>query len=302
MDTTKTGVIIRDGVVYGGGASRAADVTYDKSGAKTSVQSELDTLNENLGGFMFRVNEDGTEQKSIDGGETWTNFSKGAVKELLWVNPSPTSGFDAQTISLNLAEYEEFIIEFFATTRTDISYGKNIVTRVYAKKDDDFSYFGGGTYLSTGPSVRNFSINDNGITFELAYVNGGYTYNNWIIPTKIYGLKEGVPSALTTVKEQIFLKGDGNSFQFASMNDSNFVTHGARVGSVTNSVGNLFYYYTHYAGQTTPSTGASANILAIYANANGKYSVNGVMKEYLKDELIIDMNIKSSIYGLVCAY
>lgn len=48
MDTTKTGVIIRDGVVYGGGASQAANVTYDKSGTKTSVQSELDVLNSDI--------------------------------------------------------------------------------------------------------------------------------------------------------------------------------------------------------------------------------------------------------------
>ena len=68
-------------------------------------------LKEGLGGFSFKT-VDGKKQVSTDGGSTWENFSGGA--ELLWTNPSPTSAFPAQTLSIDLSNYDAVIVSIKA--------------------------------------------------------------------------------------------------------------------------------------------------------------------------------------------
>lgn len=152
-----------------------------------ATNQEVNALNENLGGFMFRVNEDGTEQKSIDGGETWTNFSKGTVKELLWVNPSPTSAFAAQTISLDLSEYEQVIIETLdgngagtGITYFDIPTTNWKLLSVGSK---------GTTWLDL---TRLAKVSIDGVTFSDRGSGKNLAYG---IPQKIYGLKQGIHSS-----------------------------------------------------------------------------------------------------------
>lgn len=107
--------------------------------------------------------------------------------DLLWTNASPTSEFQAQTISLNLSNYKIVFIVFS-------SYTVNINSRysVFASYIDD------GNYSASIPSSdlrrRNYTVSVNGISFSQgeAYENfGGTTYesNFFMIPTQIYGVK-----------------------------------------------------------------------------------------------------------------
>ena len=107
---------------------------------------------------------------------------------LLWTNPSPTSQFAGQKVSLNLTDYAGVIVEFNSD-----SYGI-FSSRSYLKKNEEIntSYFGAGFAKDTEGGVgRRYTINDTGVTFE----NGYYlknSNNGVMIPTKIYGVKEYV--------------------------------------------------------------------------------------------------------------
>lgn len=158
-----------------------------------ATNQEVNTLNENLGGFMFRVNEDGTEQKSIDGGVTWTNFSKGTVKELLWVNPSPTSDFGENTIYLDLSEYEYVLIIINWSTVDPYLYPETIT--MLSTNDDESSNVRhklGNTVIDENDRyTRNAKVYKNGIWFSNGITNGGGYDSRIAVPQKIYGLKQG---------------------------------------------------------------------------------------------------------------
>ena len=104
---------------------------------------------------------------------------------LLWTNPSPTSEFDAQKISLDLTEYAGVIIEYY-TNSTD----QTICSRVYVKKDDTRN--GAGFFDSTYNYCRNVTIDNTGVTFTVAKYKQYETINASILPYKIYGVKEYV--------------------------------------------------------------------------------------------------------------
>lgn len=110
--------------------------------------------------------------------------------DLLWTNPSPSSAFASQTISLNLSKYKFVYITFKRTTGTSIdsyamslflmkglsgiamSYGEayGIIFRDITSVTDSYIKFGGGSY-GTASKL--------GIT----------TDNNFGIPYKIYGIR-----------------------------------------------------------------------------------------------------------------
>ena len=102
---------------------------------------------------------------------------------LLWTNPSPTSEFAAQTISLNLTEYVGVIVEFYhGDTHQYVS------SRVYVKKTDNFSNkFGGGFVVDAAYAKNILALNNEGIQFD-----NGSPNNTSCIPYKIYGVKEYV--------------------------------------------------------------------------------------------------------------
>ena len=112
------------------------------------------------------------------------NSNLGGQAELLWTNPSLQSEFTAKTISLDLSEYEAIIVEFVM----DITNYLYTCCKVYAERTD-FDYYGGG-YSDTGTSShsRNFKVSDMGVTFRDAHRSGAKN-NNYVLPYKIYGLK-----------------------------------------------------------------------------------------------------------------
>lgn len=109
----------------------------------------------------------------------------GAKMDLLWTNPSPTSSFTAQTISLDLSNYDLVLI--FA--RRDASnYNYNINTLV--NRDGMVNMI--GTY-SSKLCTRGVTMTDSGLEFGAGFYATGYgtdtNDNNKNIPYKIYGIK-----------------------------------------------------------------------------------------------------------------
>lgn len=155
--------------------------TIDKLGDKVAaVESDIDELNQNLNNFSFRK-EDGKKQVSTDGGQTWENFSSGEEPTLLWTNSSPTSAFPAQTISLDLTDYDGILIEYRRYTSNP-----TITSRCYINKGE--TLYGAG--LSTYPAamVRKTTVNNNNVVFDSG-IESAITNNNGAIPTRIWGVK-----------------------------------------------------------------------------------------------------------------
>lgn len=107
---------------------------------------------------------------------------------LLWTNASPSSSFAAQTISLDLSDYDLILIVYnIAGTigkYTSAIYEKAVTNNVmsgyyhYADNTTVFQHF-----------ERKFYISDSSIKFEKAYLQGTEEQNFAAIPYKIYGIK-----------------------------------------------------------------------------------------------------------------
>lgn len=110
---------------------------------------------------------------------------------LLWENASPASGFDAQTISLDLSEYQFVLIYFdtHATTGTFKGYYSSTIAKV-GKPGLQCNNGEAGTYIIT----RAFAVTTNGIEFTLAFYAKTYAGElkntpNCLVPYQIYGIK-----------------------------------------------------------------------------------------------------------------
>lgn len=106
-------------------------------------------------------------------------------KKLLWTNPSPSSAFAGQTITLDLSDYDEIEIEYQDNQYVGIN--KSVSTTV-----------GASSYIFTtagGSGARQVTVNANSIEFGAgiyysSYGGGGSTTNNGVcIPSYIYGIK-----------------------------------------------------------------------------------------------------------------
>lgn len=126
---------------------------------------------------------DAVNKKFVD--DALANFESGMTTELLWQNASPGSNFSAQTVSLDLSEYDEIEVVYnHATTATfevrsrsavpGMAWGLSIVGYAYKRlatakttgvEFSDCNYF---------PSYGNTSDSD---------------ANNAVIPYRIYGIK-----------------------------------------------------------------------------------------------------------------
>ena len=111
-------------------------------------------------------------------------FSMGGVKlDLLWTNPSPTSNFTAQTISLTLADYDYLLIECTWAT----SFAGNLSYHI-CKNGVKSSLFGSNPTNTGVIGIRQATVSTSGVTISDAK-NGTTTANNIMIPTSIYGIK-----------------------------------------------------------------------------------------------------------------
>lgn len=110
-------------------------------------------------------------------------------RKLLWTNPSPTSAFSAQTISLDLSAYDDIEI-FFVGGATNNN---------YAAAEQKFPINSGQLltmFVSQATGVprpqRGLTITSTGIVFTAGGWTSGTTYTSndlYCVPLKIYGIK-----------------------------------------------------------------------------------------------------------------
>lgn len=111
------------------------------------------------------------------------------VKELLWNNPSPTTAFPAQTLSLDLSKYEGVIIRCAYSTGYNTDTQKPYQIFNYVPKDGVAHWM--STCLSSNGTgyywKRQATVTDSGITFSDANYGTSSAGNGYMIPTEIYG-------------------------------------------------------------------------------------------------------------------
>ena len=106
--------------------------------------------------------------------------------DLLWENPSPTSNFLAQTISLDLSSYKYIILN----VRLDAGDGDNEGTNIICLKELTSRINSTRTTLS----YRYVTVTDAGVKFSDARStntlgSSATVNNNYAIPYRIYGIK-----------------------------------------------------------------------------------------------------------------
>lgn len=141
-----------------------------------------------IGGLQFRDNE-GQAQYKVPNGE-WVNFSSGGAYESVWQDdtpPDPNIMFNAQTISVDLSDYEEVVIK---TRLSQYATYADIYEYALFKLDDVASVQERYVYAGLSNSVyhRKITISSNGIAFEDCRYNGqssGTGFNNNCVPVEI---------------------------------------------------------------------------------------------------------------------
>ena len=108
---------------------------------------------------------------------------KASIK-LLWENASPLSNFDAQTIELNLTEYDAVIITAIGDNDT-IQY---IVNPLFLRKGEKGELSSRYYRSYNSMQVRVVEVFDTGVKFHAGY-GGNANRTGVLMPNGIYGIK-----------------------------------------------------------------------------------------------------------------
>ena len=114
-------------------------------------------------------------------------YAQGGMKmDLLWTNPSPSSSFAAQTVALDLSEYNLILVQFLRATNTTSFRGTDISIVGSAST----GIIGGVDSVNSSVLSRSYESTTNGVTFALGRANNESSSDSaWCIPTYIYGIK-----------------------------------------------------------------------------------------------------------------
>lgn len=145
------------------------------------------------------------------GGAGGAEGSSSEYRKLLWTNPSPTSAFSAQTVSLDLSNYDDVEVEFMCWN-TEQQEMASVTVAIGAS----------GRMVSPLAvcAFRKFSVTSTGVAFETAQAYPYYgnwalaTQNNACIPYHIYGIKyeRVAPPQIDAVQEiEVAINGMGVS-------------------------------------------------------------------------------------------
>ena len=123
------------------------------------------------------------------GWSDWVRYitQKEAYREVkLWENASLSSSFPAQTIDLDLSEYDGVSILYYVDATTDVHRNTGRV----GKKQSGCMWY---VTASSGYRLhRVFTVSDTGISFDTATNTGTVAANKVCIPHVIYGIKGGI--------------------------------------------------------------------------------------------------------------
>ena len=109
----------------------------------------------------------------------------------LWINASPTSDFAAQTISLNLGDYEYVLVRYLYSTDYQ---SQNQIAIVKVGKEA-YLTFTGAVSTSIYVTQRTISVGSNSVAFgapaykTYASTSSPTTNNKYCIPVEIIGIK-----------------------------------------------------------------------------------------------------------------
>ena len=130
------------------------------------------------------------KNSNVDYDATWQDIviPEGISIELLWENAAPTSSFAAQTIELDLENYDLIMVEAsYVDTNDNALYFSQIAKNII--NNNITHSFSSGTSGSSSYSQHRYSkIVENGIAFADAKRNGSTT-NTACIPVRVYGIK-----------------------------------------------------------------------------------------------------------------
>ena len=113
------------------------------------------------------------------------SYGDSGLFHLVWENPNPTSSFAAQTIDVDLTDYDWFAIETRWSTSSDL-----VIPLCIYKVDESRHIISLSNDASnrTGGRQFTYSISNQSISFEGGYYNGSSSNVN-VIPIAIYGIK-----------------------------------------------------------------------------------------------------------------
>lgn len=113
---------------------------------------------------------------------TWIRATK-TTKVKLWENAKISSAFNAQTVSVDLSDYDGVEILYYVDSTTNIYQNTGFIK----KGLPGIMYY---VTASAGNRLhRNFTVNTTGIKFETAEASSGASAGGLCIPYQIYGIK-----------------------------------------------------------------------------------------------------------------
>ena len=160
------------------------------------------TVDNNLACIPIAIYGDTIAPPNVD----YTLTEEKETQELLWTNPDPTATFAAQTINLDLSEYDS--VRVLSRTNTTSNHRRYFDCPV-GNSQQIFSFGSAGAGAATHLSNRSYTTSISGISFENSYYKNltnttVETDNFSCIPVEIYGIKNkiNVTTAVVTDKGQ----------------------------------------------------------------------------------------------------
>lgn len=127
----------------------------------------------------------GSNEYTRSGGASGGGSGGGITMSLLWTNPSPTSQFVAQTVSLDLSGYNAVIIEFVC----QLSDPRLATSMVFITGSNSLIEACGGVSGSWGIRyVREVVPSSTGLVFGNGRSNTS-SGANYAVPQRIFGIK-----------------------------------------------------------------------------------------------------------------
>lgn len=135
------------------------------------------------------------DEKGVISTDT-TNFEGVISKTLLWENPNPGVAFEAQTVAVDLDEYEEFAVDFINNIDKDgEDIGSGRVVSASCKREE---YAAASALAMNGFTMRfrkfsatyaNGGVRFGGGAYHNSGATGGANDKN-MVPIRIYGIKD----------------------------------------------------------------------------------------------------------------
>ena len=113
---------------------------------------------------------------------------------LLWTNPNPNSSFSAQTISLNLSDYNAIMVEFYEYAPIESRHSLGSVTAIVGEQKSEVVMCPYLNYENNQKKVESFSArpfrtpDNTGVIFYEA-MNAVGQNDSQCVPIHIYGIR-----------------------------------------------------------------------------------------------------------------